>query len=51
MVGTVEAEDCFKDMEKAHMKDNGRSTQKEKLNRNHSSNKKPEKGGQKDPTI
>lgn len=25
-VGTVEAEDCFKDMEKAHMKDNGRST-------------------------
>lgn len=33
MVGTREAEGSFKDMEKAHMKHNGRSAQKEKLNR------------------
>lgn len=38
MVGTMEAEGCFKDMEKTHMKKhNRRSGQKEKLNRTHTS--------------
>lgn len=31
MVGTAEVEGCFKDMEKGHTKDNGRSAQKEEM--------------------